>query len=242
MSAKLVTYETHEGVAKIGLNDPSRLNALSRALVSDFNQVLDLAEADLKNAVIIIYGHGRAFCVGGDLKELAGINSIPKDDFIESWERLSSCKLPVIAAVHGYAIGGGCELMLMADYVIATRDTKFSQPELKFGFIPGCGATQRLATRMGYGNAFNFIASAKQIGAASARTFDLIDKITEHDSLLIAAFELALTWIKQGRAELINLKSAMHGNHQQERQLFYEMVASDNAQLRIQEFLNKETL
>ncbi len=240
MSEKLVTYEVHQGVVKIGLNDPSRLNVLSRALVRDFNQALDRAEADLQNVVIIIYGHGRAFCAGGDLKEFIGISAAPQDDIIKPWERLSACKLPVIAAVHGFAIGGGCELMLMADYVMATREATFGQPELQLGFIPGCGATQRLAKRMGYSHAFNFIASASQIDAASACAFGLLDKITESNVLLMTAHELALTWVKQGRAEVINLKLAMQGDSQQERQLFYAMIAADHAQQRIQQFLHKK--
>lgn len=229
MSKKLVTYESCNGVAKIGLNDPSHLNVLSRALVKDLNDALDVAESD--NSVIVLYGHGRAFCAGGDLKEFTGIKI--EDDFIKSWERLNSCKLPVIAAVHGYAIGGGCELMLMADYVVAAHDTKFGQPELKLGFIPGCGATQRLKSRVGYGNAFNLIASA------NIESFELADRITDKNSFLNLACDIATEWCKQGRMELINLKSAMRGNFQTERQIFYEMVVSDKAQNLMQQFLSK---
>lgn len=242
MSKCLVTYESHQGIAKIGLNDPSRLNVLSVALVSDLNHALDRAVTDLNNAVIILYGYGRAFCAGGDLQEFVGISSMPKDDLIKAWEYLDSCQLPVIAAVHGYTLGGGCELMLMTDYVIAANNALFGQPELGLGFIPGCGAMQSLSQRIGYANTFNLIASAAKIAAGNAHALGLVDRVAEADNLLSAAFELALTWAKQGRNELINLKTAMKSNHFQGRKMFYEMLSSDYAQRRIQQFLNKEAI
>jgi enoyl-CoA hydratase len=235
MSERLVTYESHQGIAKIGLNDPSRLNVLSAALVIDLNQALDSAVTDLNNAVIILYGHGRAFCAGGDLQEFVGISSSPKNDLIKSWEYLDSCRLPVIAAVHGYTLGGGCELMLMADYVVAANNALFSQPELGLGFIPGCGAMQRLSQRIGYANTFDLIASTANITSENAYALGLVDRVT-------GAFELALTWAKQGRNALINLKAAMQSSHIHARRLFYEMVASDHAQRRIQQFLNKRVI
>jgi len=132
--------------------------------------------------------------------------------------------------------------MLMADYVIAANNALFGQPELELGFIPGCGAMQRLSQRIGYANTFNLIASAEKITAENARVLGLVDRVTEVDVLLSAAFELALTWAKQGRNALINLKTAMKSSPLQARKMFYEMVASDHAQRRIQQFLNKEVI
>lgn len=240
MPEKLVTYSIQNGVAHIGLNDQSRLNALSQFLVKDLNTAIDIAENDMDVSVIVLYGHGRAFCVGGDLKEFINIKSKPENDFVKVWEHLGDCKLPVIAAVHGYAIGGGCELMLMADYVFAAQTTQFSQPELKLGFVPGCGATQRLPQRIGYGNAFDLMASGKQISAESAYSMGFVDKVVEDSALLNSAHECALTWSKQGRSELIQLKIAMKSDYKRERQIFYEMVASAKAQQCIQQFLNRK--
>mgnify|MGYP000576603931 CR=1 FL=1 len=240
MSEKLVTYSIQNGVASIGLNDQSQLNALSKPLVKDLNATLDAAENDINVSVIVIYGHGRAFCVGGDLKEFINIKPDPKNDFIKAWEHIGNCKLPVIAAVHGYTFGGGCELMLMADYVIAAKTTQFSQPELKFGFIPGCGATQRLSQRIGYGNAFDLMASGKQISAEMAYSMGLVDKVVEDNTLLSSAHEWALTWSKHGRSELIQLKIAMKSDYKRERNIFYEMAAGAKAQQNIHQFLNRK--
>ena len=240
MSEKLVTYSIQDGIAHIGLNDQSHLNALSKALVKDLNSALDTAEADTNVFAIIVYGHGRAFCVGGDLEEFVSLKAEPREDFVMAWERISQCKLPIVAAVHGYAIGGGCELMLMVDYVITAKTTQFSQPELKLGFIPGCGATQRLAQRIGYGNAFDLMASGRQIPAETAFSLGLVNKVVEDDALLNSAHECALAWSKQGRSELIQLKVAMKSDYRRERQIFYEMASGAKAQRYIQQFLNKE--
>lgn len=240
MSEKLVSYSVQEGVAHIGLNDENRLNVLSKALVADLNNALDTAESDQQVFAIILYGHGRAFCVGGDLKEFVAVSVQPQEDFIKAWERLSHCALPVIAAVHGYAVGGGCELMMMADYKIASSKTKFSQPELKIGFVPGCGATQRFRDAIGFGRAFDLMATGEQISADTAYSIGLIDQVVEGDHLQEMAQNLALSWKKQGRDELIHLKSAMKGDFKTERQLFYKMVAGKKAQNAIKQFLNKE--
>lgn len=240
MSKKLVTYSMQNGVAHIGLNDQTHLNVLSKTLVKDLNATLDAAENDMNVSVVVIYGHGRAFCVGGDLREFIDIKPNFKNDFVKAWEYIGDCKLPVIAAVHGYAVGGGCELMLMADYVIAATTTQFSQPELKLGFIPGCGATQRLTRRMGYGNAFDLMASGKQISAEMAYSMGLVDKIVEDNALLNSAHECALTWGTQGRSELIQLKMAMKSDYKRERQIFYEMAAGAKAQQNIQQFLSRK--
>lgn len=240
MSEKLITYSEQDGIAHIGLNDQLRLNALSKVLVEHLNSALDTARNNLNVSVIIIYGHGRAFCVGGNLKEFVNIEAEPANDFISAWEYIAKCELPVIAAVHGYVIGGGCELMLMADYVIAATNTHFSQPELKLGFIPGCGATQRLPKRIGYGNAFDLMASGKQIPAEKAYSLGLVDKVVDDDALLRNAHECALVWGKQGRSELIQLKMTIKNDYVHERQTFYEMAAGVKAQQNIQQFLNKE--
>ncbi len=239
MSEKLVSYSVQDQIACIGLNDEKRLNVLSKALVTDLSENFDVAENDPSVFAIIIYGHGRAFCVGGDLKEFVGVSADPAEDFIKSWERISLCKLPVIAAVHGFAVGGGCELMLMADYVIAATNTQFSQPELNLGFIPGCGATQRLALRIGAGKAFNMMASGDRILAQHAYSMGLVDELVE-DDILKHAKERALTWKNQGRDELVILKNVMKADHKIEREIFYEMVSSKKAQRLIQQFINKE--
>lgn len=242
MSEKLVSYSVNGPIACIGLNDQKRLNVLSKQLVEDLNYALDVAEADSEVSVIIVYGHGRAFCVGGDLKEFVNLESEPQKDFIKAWERISFCKIPIIAAVHGYVIGGGCELMLMADYIIAAKNTQFSQPELKLGFIPGCGATQRLTIRLGYGKAFDLMASGEQISAEIALSKGLVDEIVESESLLNSAQECALTWSGQGRIELMQLKNAMKSDYKVERHIFYKMVSGLKAQQHIQQFLNKEKI
>jgi enoyl-CoA hydratase len=241
MSKNLITYEVIQKIAHIGLNDPERLNVLSIPLVKELNTAITKAENDQNIKAILLFGHGRGFCAGGDLKEFYALTQKPQHDPISDWEYLYDCKLPVILAAHGYVVGGGCELLMMCDYAIASEKTIFSQPELTLGFIPGCGATQRLPKKIGYGNAFDMMVTGKKITAHNAYTMGLIEEITEENQLLNIAHNKALLWTKRERQELINLKQSMRKDSAHEREMFYQMICANPAKTHIQKFLEKSS-
>jgi enoyl-CoA hydratase/carnithine racemase len=240
MSENLVTYTVKQNIAHIGLNDTARLNVLSIPLVKDLNTAIANAENNPDVKVILLFGHGRGFCAGGDLKEFYNLTEQPKHDLIEDWMHIYQCELPVIAATHGYVIGGGCELIMMSDYVIAADNSTFSQPELKLGFIPGCGATKNLQTKIGYGNAFDMIATGKKINATCAKDIGLINEITSANDIHEIAHTKAIAWAERTKEELVQLKKTLRKKDlAYERKVFYEMVCSKSAKNHINSFLNK---
>lgn len=239
MSENLVTYEVIQNIAHIGLNDSARLNVLSVELVKSLNTAIDNAETDPNVKAVLLFGHGRGFCVGGDLNEFYTLIKKTETDPITKWERIYNCNLPVIAAVHGYAVGGGLELLMMCDYRVASENTIFSQPELTLGFIPGCGATQRLPQKVGYGYAFDMMATGKKINTEHACKIGLIEAVTPDNNHISAAHNKALEWAQRERDELVNLKKSMRQDLSFERAMFYKMVCSKTAKAHIQKFLEK---
>ena len=151
MSYENIILDRSERVAKITLNRPKALNALNSALIFELNAALDDLEADHAISVIVLTGNEKAFAAGADIKEMQTKSFIEaySGDFIGPWERVTRCRKPVIAAVAGYALGGGCELAMMCDFIIAAENAKFGQPEITLGVIPGAGGTQRLTRAVG---------------------------------------------------------------------------------------------
>src|SRR5258705_1736449 len=146
MAYQNILVETRGRVGLITLNRPQALNALNAALVAEVNQALDGFEADANIGCMVITGSEKAFAAGADIKEMQSKTYMQAygEDFIGSWERITRCRKPVIAAVAGFALGGGCELAMMCDFIIAADTAKFGQPEIKLGVMPGSGGTQRL--------------------------------------------------------------------------------------------------
>ena len=147
-----IIAETKDGgVALITLNRPDALNALNDALIADLGQAIDAFEADDTIGCIVITGSEKAFAAGADIKEMQSKSYIDvyKENFISSWERVASCRKPVIAAVNGFALGGGCELAMMCDFILAGDKAKFGQPEVTLGILPGAGGSQRLTRFVG---------------------------------------------------------------------------------------------
>src|SRR5579864_9401445 len=147
-----ILVETRGAVGLIRLNRPKALNALSTPLINDLGAALDVFEADSNIRAIVLTGSERAFAAGADIKEMAS-KSFPEvylEDFItKGWERITTCRKPIIAAVAGLALGGGCEVAMMCDFIIAADTAKFGQPEITLGVIPGAGGTQRLPRAVG---------------------------------------------------------------------------------------------
>jgi enoyl-CoA hydratase len=194
-SYETILVETREKVGLITLNRPQALNALNSALISDLNRALDTFEADSAIGCIVITGSEKAFAAGADIKEMSGL-SYPQtylDDFITTWDRVGHRRKPLIAAVAGFALGGGCELALMCDFIIAADNAKFGQPEIKLGVMPGAGGTQRLTRIVGKAKAMEMCLTGRMMDAAEAERSGLVSRIVPAADLLDEALKTAAT-------------------------------------------------
>jgi enoyl-CoA hydratase len=167
-------------VAIIRLNRPEALNALSDALMDELTAAVDAAEADASVACLVLTGSDKAFAAGADIKEMAG-KTYPQaylGDFItRNWERVARCRKPTIAAVAGYALGGGCELAMMCDFILAADNARFGQPEINLGVVPGAGGTQRLTRAVGKAKAMEMVLTGRMIDAAEAERCGLVSRV-----------------------------------------------------------------
>ncbi len=249
MSLVLIESITRE-ISRITLNNPKRLNVLSKQLIADLNMALDTLEADDQVKCVILTGAGKAFSAGADLAEVQSttLKDIKENDFIEDWQRLAAFSKPVIAAVNGYAFGGGLELALMTDIIIASNTAQFGQPEIKLSLLPGGGGTQRLTRLIGKINTMNLCLTGESISADKAFTLGLLNKVVNEDELISASIQLAemitshslpqLKMIKQAikAADELPLKDGM----KLERSFFYKTFESPESRKAINAFLSKE--
>jgi len=196
MTFNHLTIETKQAVGLITLNRPEALNALNAALVSELRQALDALEEDTGIGVIVVTGSEKAFAAGADIKEMKdrSFADVYLADFItKDWERLAHCRKPTLAAVAGYALGGGCEIAMMCDIVIAADNARFGQPEIKLGVIPGMGGTQRLTRAVGKAKAMDLILTGRMMDAAEAERAGLVARVVPAASLMEEALKVAET-------------------------------------------------
>ena len=186
MAYETIQTEVKDAVAVIRLNRPKALNALCNQLIVELGQALDHFEADEQIAVIVLTGSEKAFAAGADIKEIAGYDFIGayKDDLIGNWQRVSACRKPIIAAVAGYALGGGCEIAMMCDFIIAADNAKFGQPEIKIGTIPGSGGTQRLTRAIGKAKAMEMVLTGRTMEAEEAERAGLVSRVVPLNELM----------------------------------------------------------
>jgi enoyl-CoA hydratase len=200
MSYESIIVESHmlasgDKVGVIKLNRPQVLNALNSDLVREVNDALDRFEADPQLGCTIITGSDKAFAAGADIKEMQG-KTFPDtylEDFITSWDRVASRRKPIIAAVAGFALGGGCELAMMCDVIIAADTAKFGQPEIKLGVMPGSGGTQRLARAVGKAKAMDLVLTGRIMDAAEAERCGLVSRVVPAAELMTEAMKTAET-------------------------------------------------
>jgi enoyl-CoA hydratase len=181
-------------VGIVTLNRPKALNALCDALVAELGRALDAFEADPEIGAIVITGSEKAFAAGADIKEMKDRSFIDvyTADFITvGWERVAACRKPVIAAVAGFALGGGCEMAMMCDMIIAAETAKFGQPEITLGIIPGAGGTQRLTRAVGKAKAMDLVLTGRMMDAAEAERAGLVARVVPAEKLLEEALGAA---------------------------------------------------
>ncbi|CAN5362453.1 enoyl-CoA hydratase [soil metagenome] len=194
MSYENLTFETRGRAGVITLNRPKQLNALNDLLMDELGAALMAGEADDNIACFVITGGAKAFAAGADIAAMAGWNFIDvyKTDYItRNWEVIKRVRKPVVAAVGGYALGGGCELAMMCDIVIAAEDAKFGQPEIKLGVIPGAGGTQRLPRAIGKAKAMDLVLTGRMMDAKEAESCGLVARVVPADKLLDEALAIA---------------------------------------------------
>jgi len=180
MAYEHILVETRGPVGLITLNRPKAMNALCADLAREIAEAVDAYEADDAIGAMVVTGSEKAFCAGADIKEMQSKNymDVYKEDFITvNWERLSQCRKPVIAAVAGYALGGGCEFAMMCDFILAGDNAKFGQPEILIGTIPGAGGTQRLPRFVGKAKAMEMALTGRMMDAEEAERAGLVSRI-----------------------------------------------------------------
>ncbi len=179
MAYETIEVETKGRVGVITLNRPKALNALNSQIFVEMTAVLDLWETDANIGCVLLTGSDKAFAAGADIREMEPLQfpATYVDDFITPWDRLSRFRKPVVAAVAGYALGGGCEIAMMCDIIIAADNAQFGQPEIKLGVIPGAGGTQRLTRIVGKAKAMDLVLTGRMMGADEAERAGLVARI-----------------------------------------------------------------
>ncbi|MHC8372073.1 enoyl-CoA hydratase [Pseudomonas sp. MDT1-85] len=194
MKLEYLLLEKHGHVAMITLNRPEVLNALSAGLNAELARLLDHLETDDETHVVVITGNEKAFAAGADIKLMKDWSymDVYKADFVSlDWERLSTFRKPSIAAVAGYALGGGCELAMMCDFIIAAENARFGQPEITLGTIPGAGGSQRLARFVGKSKAMDMVLTGRTMDAAEAERCGLVSRLVPTATLIDEALRSA---------------------------------------------------
>ena len=193
MNYENIIVEKRGKVGLIRLNRPQALNALNSALVADLTKAIDAFEADANIGCMVITGSDKAFAAGADIKEMAEKTFVEAflGDFFATWHRAATARKPIIAAVAGFALGGGCELAMQCDLILAADNAKFGQPEIKLGVIPGIGGTQRLTRAVGKAKAMDLILTGRMMDAAEAERAGLVARIVPLASLVEEAVKVA---------------------------------------------------
>merc|ERR1711871_994179 len=244
-----VKHEKIGRVAILTLVRTKALNALCNELMADLGAALKVCEADESCGCIILTGAGRAFAAGADIKEMKPntcetMNSL---DPFAAWSCLADCRLPVIAAVNGFAFGGGCEIAMMCDIILASEKAVFGQPEIKLGVIPGAGGTQRLVRSIGKSKAMALILTGRNMTATQAEQAGLVAEVVPHDELMNSAMKMATEIAGFGRLAVTLGKEAVNAAYettlktgvQMEKKLFYSLFSTADKKEGMDAFVNK---
>jgi enoyl-CoA hydratase len=212
MSYETILVETKGKVGIIRLNRPQALNALNAQLNADLAAAIDKFEADNAIGCVILTGSEKAFAAGADIKEMSGMSHMDAylGDFAGNWDRVARMRKPVIAAVSGFALGGGCELAMQCDIIIAADTAKFGQPEIKLGVIPGIGGTQRLTRAVGKAKAMDMNLTGRMMDAAEAERSGLVARVVPAASLMDEAMKAAETIASMSLVAVMTAKEAVN--------------------------------
>ncbi len=250
MAYENILVETKGNVGLITLNRPKALNALCAALIRELGQALDAFEADDNVGCIVLTGSERAFAAGADIKEMASKSymDVYLADFITvGWERVTKCRKPIVAAVAGFALGGGCEVAMMCDFILAADTAKFGQPEITIGTIPGSGGTQRLTRFVGKSKAMEMCLTGRMMDAAEAERAGLVSRVVPAAELMDEALKVAAKIAGLSRPVVMMAKDAVNRAYETtlaegvhfERRLFHSTFATEDQKEGMAAFVEK---
>ena len=252
MAYEHILVETRGPVGLITLNRPKAMNALCADLAREIAEAVDAYEADETIGALVVTGSEKAFCAGADIKEMADKNymDVYKEDFITvNWERLSHCRKPVVAAVAGYALGGGCEFAMMCDFILAAENAKFGQPEILIGTIPGAGGTQRLTRFIGKSKAMEMVLTGRMMDAEEAERAGLVSRIVPLEELVDEAVQTAEKMANLSRPVVMLAKESVNRAYETtlaegvrfERRVFHSTFATEDQKEGMAAFAEKRS-
>ncbi|MGE0845372.1 MAG: enoyl-CoA hydratase [Flavobacteriaceae bacterium] len=249
MAFENITVETRGHVALITLNRPKALNALNSALIAELCEALDGFEEDEAIGCIVLTGSEKAFAAGADIKEMQDLTYVEAylGDFITSWDRVARNRKPLIAAVAGYALGGGCELAMMCDFILAADTAKFGQPEIQLGVMPGAGGTQRLTRVVGKSKAMEMCLTGRMMDAGEAERAGLVSRVVPAGDLIDEAIKVAEAIAGFSRPAVMMTKESVNRSYETtlaeglrfERRVFHSLFATEDQKEGMAAFVEK---
>jgi enoyl-CoA hydratase len=248
-SFETIIVETKGKVGVVRLNRPQALNALNARLMDELGAAIEAFEADAGISCIVLTGSEKAFAAGADIKEMGGksFTDVVADDFCADWHFVAEARKPVIAAVAGFALGGGCEIAMQADMIIAADNAKFGQPEIKLGVIPGIGGTQRLTHAVGKAKAMDMTLTGRMMDAAEAERSGLVARVVPLASLMDETMKVAETIASMSLPSLMVAKEAVNRAFEGslaegirfERRVFHSLFATQDQKEGMAAFVEK---
>ena len=249
MDYQNIVVETRGRVGVIRLHRPQALNALNSPLFQELGHAVDVFEADDGIGCMLLTGSEKAFAAGADIKEMVSqtFNDVTMREFAANWHRVARARKPVVAAVAGYALGGGCELAMLCDIIIAADNAKFGQPEIKLGVIPGIGGTQRLTRAVGKAKAMDLILTGRMMDATEAERSGLVARVVPLAILMDEAFKVAETIASMSLPSLMAAKEAINRAYEVtlaegvlfERRIFHSLFATEDQREGMTAFVEK---
>lgn len=239
------------GVSLITLNRPKALNALNSALFTELNQALSILSTDDSCHSVVLTGSSKAFAAGADIKEMKDkeFAQVYKEDFLSHWTQLTKFRKPIVAAVSGYALGGGCELAMMCDIILAAPNAVFGQPEINLGVIPGAGGTQRLTHAIGKSRAMELVLTGSNFSAQQASDWGLISRVVpEGQDVVEEAVKVANKIASKGRVAVQAGKEGVNAAYELslqeglrfERRIFHQLFATNDQKVGMRAFAEKK--
>ncbi|MBX8813832.1 enoyl-CoA hydratase [Pseudochrobactrum algeriensis] len=251
MAYETILAETRGKTGLIRLNRPQALNALNTQLITELTDALQAFDRDDAIGAIVLTGSEKAFAAGADIKEMQNLSFSDAygQDFLSDWEGINAIRKPVIAAVSGYTLGGGCELAMMCDFIIAADNAKFGQPEITLGIIPGMGGTQRLARFVGKAKAMDMVLTGRMMDAAEAERCGLVSRVVAPEVLLDEALKAAERIAAFSRLSVMMAKESVNRAFETtlqeglkyERRSFHALFATEDQKEGMSAFVDKRS-
>ena len=252
MTEKNVLTEIREDIIIVTLNRPDALNALNDDLMDELSKIVDQYEENTDLKCLILTGSEKAFAAGADIKQMQpkSYMDVYKEDFItRNWERVSRCRKPTIAAVSGYALGGGCELAMMCDILIASETAKFGQPEINLGVMAGIGGTQRLPKSVGKYKAMDMHLTGRYMDAQEAERVGLVSRVFPEKDFEIKIIEIAKKISEKSMSSIIAIKESINFSYESnlssgiifERRKFHSLFSTEDQKEGMAAFVEKRT-